>query len=83
MARRRGKGAPSLRRAARPADRIAAGFRGFEVRRTATELGGEPAVVVDWLPGQDFSTRVVMVHNSRLCALTFAPMEQGLDSYEL
>lgn len=40
---------------------------------TAT-IGGEEAVVLDNMPGQDINRRVIVVHNDRLYDLTFLPI---------
>lgn len=40
----------------------------------STTLGGEEAVVLDNMPGQDINRRVIAVHNGRLYDLTFLPI---------
>lgn len=56
------------------------GNPGISGRSTAT-LGGEEAVVLDDLMGQDINRRLVVVHNGRLYDLTFVPV--GADYGEL
>jgi hypothetical protein len=48
---------------------------GFQPKRRTVTTGGEPAVVLDGMPGQDINRQVVMVHDGRLYHLTFAPLD--------
>jgi hypothetical protein len=41
---------------------------------TAAMLGGQAALVLDNMPGQDINRRVVAVHNGRVYDLTFSPI---------
>jgi hypothetical protein len=43
----------------------------FEIRQSRIILAGEEAIVLDNMPGQDVSRRVVVIHNGRLYRLTF------------
>jgi hypothetical protein len=46
---------------------------GLDVGRWTVTLGGEPAVVLDGMPGQDLQRRVYVVHNQTLYVLAFMP----------
>jgi hypothetical protein len=61
---------------------VKASLPNWGVRQSATRIGGETAIVLDNVPGQDISRQVVAVHNGRLYLLTFVPVDpaQG-DSY--
>ena len=61
--------------AATIADQTAAGFPDLELARSSLTLGGEQAVVLDGVPGQDLSRIVIAVHNERLHKLTFRPVD--------
>jgi len=57
------------------ADALAADFAaGFDVQRSETAVGGEQALVLDNLPGQDLNRRVVVLHNGRLYSFFFTPL---------
>ncbi len=43
------------------------------IERSVISVGGEDAVVLDGLPGQDINRQVVVVHGDRLYHLTFVP----------
>lgn len=52
---------------------------GIEVERTfGLLLDGEPANMVDNMPGQDISRQVFAVHNDRLYKLTFVPSDEAM-----
>jgi hypothetical protein len=52
---------------------------GFEVERTfGLLLDGEPANMVDKMPGQDLSRQVFAVHDGRLYKLTFVPSDEAM-----
>ena len=53
--------------------RIAEIGQGFEIARTEVTIGGQPAIVVDGLPGQDSNRLVFIVSNDRLYLLAFEP----------
>lgn len=46
----------------------------FEIQRTSLTLDGQPAVVLDRLPGQDMNRIVVVVHSDRSYQFTFVPV---------
>jgi len=46
---------------------------GVDVGRWTVMLGGEQAVVLDGMPGQDFQRRVYVVHQQTLYVLAFMP----------
>ncbi len=46
---------------------------GADVRRSTITLGGQPAVVLDGTPGQDFQRRVYAVRQPTLYVLAFMP----------
>jgi uncharacterized protein YceK len=67
--------------AGRPASEIAdavaaqveASLPGWGVRQSAIMIGGENAIVLDNLPGQDIGRQVVVVHNGQHYSFTFVP----------
>lgn len=61
-------------------DEVAAEFGGgFDIERTfGLLLGGEPASMLDKVPGQDLSRQIFAVHNGRLYKLTFAPSDEAM-----
>jgi hypothetical protein len=80
-------GEPSGRTTEQAADAIAADYAGFEIARSSATIGGQDAIVLDGVPGQDISRQLVVAHEDagevyqrmeRLYAtvvdsLTFAP----------
>lgn len=57
------------------ADRIEADFAMPDMStRGNITLGGQEAVLLDNMPGQDINRRVIVVHNGRLYDLTFSPI---------
>ena len=51
---------------------------GFPVERGTTTVGGEDALVLDNLPGQDLNRRVAVIHGGRLYSFFFTPLgEEG------
>ncbi len=46
---------------------------GVDVGRSTVMIGGEPAVVLDGMPGQDLQRRVYVVHQQTLYVLAFMP----------
>ena len=48
---------------------------GFAIQRSSAEIAGQPAVILDNVPGQDLNRRVLIVHNDRLYDLTFSPLD--------
>ena len=43
------------------------------VRQGTAEIGGETAIVLDNLPGQDIGRQAIVVHNDQVYSLTFVP----------
>jgi hypothetical protein len=66
------------RTAAQAADEVEAGLPGFAIQRSSVTLGGEEAVVLDNVPGQDLNRQLVVVHDGRLYKFTFVPADPGL-----
>lgn len=54
-------------------EQVASLGEGFNITRVDAQVGGEPAIAVDGIPGQDSNRQVFIVHNGRLYNLTFAP----------
>jgi hypothetical protein len=52
---------------------IAAVGPGFNITTMPLMIDNEPAVVIDGLPGQDSTRKVLIVHADRLYTLTFTP----------
>ncbi len=67
------------RSAAQVADALEAEVKkampGYAVQRINTRLGGQDAVRLDNMPGQDIGRQVVAVHGNRLYTLTFVPAD--------
>jgi hypothetical protein len=61
------------RTAEKIADQDMTTVAGLSVGRWTVTLGGEQAVVLDGMPGQDFQRRVYVVHQQTLYVLTFMP----------
>ncbi len=59
------------------ADELQAEFEGFDVARSTVMIGGEEAVVLDNLPGQDINRRLVVVHNDRVYDMMFIPVGES------
>ena len=57
------------------ADDIVTSFEGFEIARSATTVAGEPAVVLDNVPGQDINRQVIFTHEDRLYHVYFSPLD--------
>jgi hypothetical protein len=66
------------RSAAQVADEVEAGMPGFAMQRSGVTIGGEEAVVLDNVPGQDLNRQLVVVHGGRLYKLTFVPADPSL-----
>lgn len=73
------------RTAAEAADEIVADFEGFEIARSETTVAGEPAVVLDDVPGQDINQRVLFTHDDLLYQIYFSPIDpenlQPIDTF--
>jgi hypothetical protein len=65
------------RTAEQVADALVAEMAGFDIQRSNAEIAGQPAVILDNVPGQDLNRRVLIVHNDRLYDLTFAPLDHA------
>ena len=63
------------RTAEQVADALIAEMTGFAIQRSSAEIAGQPAVILDNVPGQDLNRRVLIVHNDRLYDLTFSPLD--------
>lgn len=57
------------------ADEIVAGFEGFAIARSETTVAGEPAIVLDDVPGQDINRQVIFTHEDRLFHFYFSPID--------
>jgi hypothetical protein len=57
------------------ADEVVASLEGFEIARRAEAVAGQQAALLDNLPGQDLSRRLLWVANGLLYYLTFAPLD--------
>jgi hypothetical protein len=49
----------------------------FNIERTELTINGEPAVLMDGVPGQDPVRKVVIVHNDLLYTLSFMPWDKN------
>jgi len=56
------------------ADELLAELTGFDIERSTAEVAGQPAVVLNNMPGQDLNRRVLIAHNDRIYDLTFMPL---------
>ena len=63
------------RTAAEVADEIVAVFEGFDITPSQTTVAGEPAMVLDNVPGQDINRRVLFTHGDQLYDIYFSPIE--------
>jgi hypothetical protein len=67
------------------ADDIVASFEGFDVARSETTVAGQPAVVLDNLPGQDINRQIVFTHEDRLFHIYLSPIDptssEALDTF--
>ena len=59
------------------ADDIVTSFEGFAIARSETTVAGEPAVVLDNVPGQDLNRQVIFTHEDRLYHIYFSPIDQA------
>ena len=64
------------RTTAQVADELTAAFAGFDIKRTNVTIGGEAAVVLDNMPGQDTNRQVVIAYDDCLYMLTFVPASE-------
>ena len=61
--------------------RMEADYSGFPFERSEATVGGAPAVMLDGLPGQEITRRVLFVHDGRLYTLDFAPADPTADAF--
>ena len=61
--------------------RMEADYSGFPFERSDVTVGGAPAVVLDGLPGQEITRRVLLVHDGLLYTLDFAPADPMTDAF--
>ena len=59
------------------ADEIVASMPGFQIDRNDAEIAGQPAVVLDNVPGQDLNRRALILANDRIYEMTFAPSDHA------
>lgn len=57
------------------ADQLSAGAEQFGVTRTPAQLGGQPALVLNKLPGQDVNRQVLVVQGGNYYHLTFVSFD--------
>lgn len=62
------------RTAAQIADALDAELTGFEIARSTVDIDGNPAEILDGMPGQDINRRVIVVANARAYNLMFMPI---------
>jgi hypothetical protein len=55
-----------------------AGYEGFEIAQSNVTMGGEEAVLLDGIPGQDYYRKLLVAHDDSLYQLTIAPYDPGL-----
>ncbi|MEZ4619236.1 MAG: hypothetical protein R2867_27505 [Caldilineaceae bacterium] len=65
------------RRVEQVADALVTELAGFELARSTATIAGQPAIVLDNVPGQDINRRVLIVNNDQLYDLTFTPMSSA------
>jgi hypothetical protein len=63
-------------------DDFLAGYEGFELSRSDATIGGQEAVLLDGIPGQDFYRVLFVAHGDTLYKLQFAPYDPNLDSID-
>ncbi|HSG15105.1 MAG TPA: hypothetical protein VLE70_02130 [Anaerolineae bacterium] len=65
------------RSAAQAADEWLADFSlpDFDIKQSATTIGGQEAVMLDMMPGQDLNRQLLVVHDGQLYHLFFAPFD--------
>ena len=54
---------------------IVASFQGIGITQSETTVAGEPAVVLDDVPGQDINRRVIFAHDDQIYHLYFSPVD--------
>lgn len=63
------------------ADQLVAENEGFELVRSEAMVAGQPAVVLDNVPGQDINRRVFFVQDDRLFTLYFSPADPAVEAF--
>jgi hypothetical protein len=59
-----------------------AGYEGFDIERTPLIVGGEAAIQLDHIPGQDYYRKVILARDGSLYQLSFSPYDPVLvDSF--
>jgi hypothetical protein len=62
---------------------LLAEYEGFEIEQTMSIVGGEAAMILDKVPGQDINRQVLVVHEGRLYRLMFVPSDPEMgQAYE-
>ena len=56
-------------------DEFLAGYEGFDIAQTPMSVGGENAVQLDNIPGQDYSRKVMVAHDGFLYQVSIAPYD--------
>ncbi len=54
---------------------------GFDIVQSEAQIAGQPAVVLDRLPGQEINRRVYFVAQDRLYSLYFSPADPAVDAF--
>lgn len=65
---------------AQAVDDFLSGYEGFEIARSDVTIGGQEAVLLDGIPGQDYYRSIFVAHNGLLYQLSFAPYDPNLDN---
>ncbi|UCC51513.1 MAG: hypothetical protein JSV68_20765, partial [Anaerolineaceae bacterium] len=55
-----------------------ADYQGFDIKRTQLTVGGETAIQLDHIPGQDFYRKVMVARDGSLYQMSFSPYDPGL-----
>jgi hypothetical protein len=61
-------------------DDFLGGYEGFEIARSDVMIGGQEAVLLDGIRGQDYYRKLFIAHNGSLYQLAFAPYDPNLDN---
>ena len=61
-------------------DEFLSGYEGFEIARSSVMIGGQEAVLLDGIPGQDYYRSIFVAHNGLLYQLSVAPYDSNLDN---
>jgi hypothetical protein len=60
------------------ANQATADFPGMPITRTATSFAGEPALLLEGMPGMFLNTQLFTIHNGRVYHLTLYPVDPAL-----